>query len=176
MSASVDFDQAKSYALEKLQCPVLKLKPQQAEAIRHIYEGRDVFIWLPTGFGKSICYEVLPFMFDYHNSRELSSGAAKSPSAPSLALVIMPLIALMVDQVRHLRLRGIRSAFVASGGGERINQELLASKEYMSAYSVLFCTPEAVVGSKWRDMLESPAISNRIVVVAVDEAHCVSKW
>ena len=128
--------------------------------------------YLPTGFGKSICYEVLPFMFDYRNSRELSSGAARGPSAPSLALVISPLIVLMVDQVRHLRL----SAIAASGGGDRINQELLASEEYMPAYSVLLCTAEAEVGSKWRDTLESPTISNRMVVVAVDEAHCVSKW
>ncbi len=57
--------------LERLKCPEMQLKPEQMEAIRHVYEGKGTFVWLPTGFGKSICYEVLPFMFDYRKSREL---------------------------------------------------------------------------------------------------------
>ncbi len=171
---SVDFDQATSYALQRLKSPEMTLKPEQVEAIRHVYGGKDVFVWLPTGFGKSICYEVLPFMFDYRKSRELSTEVAAVSSAPSLVVVISPLIALMVDQVLSLRRRDVRSAIVASGNG--IDQTLIATVQDLSTCSFLFCTPEALVGSKWRDTLESPAISKRIVVVAVDEAHCVSKW
>ncbi len=162
-----------SYALETLKCTEMQLKPEQMEAIRHVYEGKDAFVWLPTGFGKSICYEVLPFMFDYRKSRELSSEVAAS-SAPSLVVVISPLIALMVDQVHSLRRTDVQSAIVAFGNG--IDLKLLATEKDVSACSFLFCTPEALVGSKWRDTLESSAISKRIVVVAVDEAHCVSKW
>ena len=44
---------------------VLIDKPKQAEAIKFIYDGEDVFLWLPTGYGKSVCYQVLPFLFDY---------------------------------------------------------------------------------------------------------------
>ena len=43
----------------------MMLKPQQQESVKSVYEGKDVFLWLPTGFGKSLCYEVLPFVFDH---------------------------------------------------------------------------------------------------------------
>jgi len=60
------------------------LKPEQKASIKSVYEGKDVFVWLPTGFGKSVCYEALPFGFEY----KLKA---------CLALVISPLISLMVD-------------------------------------------------------------------------------
>ena len=52
-------DRAFSYALQRLGCPDLTLKPEQRVAVEFLYEGKDVFLWLPTGFGKSMCYEVL---------------------------------------------------------------------------------------------------------------------
>ena len=69
------------------------LKPEQLHAERHIYEGRDVFLWLPMGFGKPICYEVLPFLFD--------CKLGKSES--SVVIVVSPLVSLMVDQVASLQ-------------------------------------------------------------------------
>ncbi len=53
---SVDFDQAASYALERLKSPEIKLKPEKVKATRHVYRGKNVFVSFPTGFGKSICY------------------------------------------------------------------------------------------------------------------------
>ena len=84
--ASAEFEQATSYALERLKCSDLKLNSEQVEAIRHVYGGRDVFVWLPTGFGKSICDEVLSLTFDYRSarSRVLATEAAGVRSAPSL--------------------------------------------------------------------------------------------
>ena len=52
------------YALARVGCSSISLKPEQKECIQCIFDGKDVFVWLPTGFGKSICYEVLPFMFN----------------------------------------------------------------------------------------------------------------
>ena len=66
------------------------LKPEQLQAVCHIYEGRDVFLWLPTTFGKSICHEVLPFL--------LVCKLGKSES--SIVIVVSPLV---VDQVASLR-------------------------------------------------------------------------
>ena len=64
-------------------------------------------MWLPNGFGKSLCYEVLPFVMDH----KLSRIDAKS----SLVLVVSPLIALMTDQVCSLRKRGVKAAVISSG-------------------------------------------------------------
>ena len=86
-----EFDRALQYALLQLGTPSITPKPEQRKAIHSIYRGRDVFVWLPTGFGKSLCYEVLPFVMDH----KLSRIDAKS----SLVLVVSPLIALMTDQV-----------------------------------------------------------------------------
>ena len=52
------------YALERLSCASVILKDEQTACVKAIDEGKDVFLWLPTGFGKSMCYEVLPFVFD----------------------------------------------------------------------------------------------------------------
>ena len=62
------------------------LKPEQLQAVRHMYEGRDVFLWLPTGFGKSICYEVLPFLFDFN--------LGKVDTESSSVIVVSPLVSL----------------------------------------------------------------------------------
>ena len=63
-NATDDFDEALSYALGAIGKKDLCLKDEQELAIRHLYEGYDVFLWLPTSFGKSICFECLLFLFD----------------------------------------------------------------------------------------------------------------
>ena len=61
---STDLDCALSYALQRLGTPNLILKPEQRSVIESICNGKDTFVWLPTGFGKLICYQTLPFIFD----------------------------------------------------------------------------------------------------------------
>ena len=75
----------------------MSLKPEQKECIKFIFDGKDVFVCLPTGFGKSICYEVLPFMFDKNLGTD-----------NSLVTVVSPLVSLVVDQVRSLRSRSVK--------------------------------------------------------------------
>jgi superfamily II DNA helicase RecQ len=81
--------------------PSLPLKSEQIEAVRHMYNGKDVLLWLPTGFGKSVCYEILPFIMDYRPGR-----CGSGQRSYSTVLVVSPLISLMVDQVTSLRQRG----------------------------------------------------------------------
>ena len=57
-----EFDRAIQHALQRLGTPDIVPKPEQRETILSVYSGRDVFAWLPTGFGKSLCYEALPFV------------------------------------------------------------------------------------------------------------------
>ena len=86
------FDACLAFALERIRKQQLKLKREQVASIRHVYDGKDVFVWLPTGFGKSICFECLPFVFDFKRNRTGSS------SVRTTVLVVFP------HQKRHSRL------------------------------------------------------------------------
>ena len=61
-----EFESALKYALECTGNHGLSPKPEQVTAIRAVYDKKDVFVWLPTGFGKSLCYETIPFIFDWN--------------------------------------------------------------------------------------------------------------
>ena len=85
----VSFEDAVAFALRSIGRDSLKLKPEQLESIRHVAGGSNVFVWLPTGLGKSIIYESLPFVFE------------KLKNVSSLVLVVSPLVFLMEDQVQE---------------------------------------------------------------------------
>jgi len=160
------FERSITYALQRLGCEAMTLKPQQRASVKYVYEGKDVFLWLPTGFGKSLCYEVLPFVFDVKLGRV--------DSVNSVVIVVSPLVSLMVDQARSLRARGVQAAIMSSTSG--VDKDLIAKEEDLGNSSVLFCAPESIVCSRWREALEKPELSTRVVAVCIDEAHCVSKW
>ena len=162
------FAQAVSYTLKKLRTPMLTIKNEQLSAIQAVYERKDVFVWLPTGFGKSLCYQAVPFVVDYKMSL---AGSRRS----STVLVVTSLIALMLDQVHSLQSKGVKSSIITSTS-HGISRDLLVTDSLLVSISHLFCVPESLVRSKWRSAIESPQISKRIVAIVVDEAHCVSKW
>jgi len=86
-SSSFDFDRALAYALSCVKQEGLCLKDQQVEAVKRLSEGKDVFVWFPTGYGKSICYQLLPFLFD------VKLGRTNAPLVDrSVVLVIFPLV------------------------------------------------------------------------------------
>lgn len=165
--ATSSFSEALSFALDQLQSSHLRLKEEQYQSIQAVYRGKCVFVWLPTGFGKSICYQTLPFVMDHKLGRV---GA----STRSAVLVISPLTALMMDQVQSLRSRDVKSSIITSGSD--IAKDLVATESNFSTDSLLFCAPEALVQPKWRSALKSTHVAERVVAVVVDEAHCVSKW
>ena len=101
---SEDFDKALKFALCCIEKGDFTFKAEQLDAINCIYDGKDVFLWLPTGFGKSICYETLPFVFNHKHSDGGTYGGC------SVVLVMSPLVSLMVDQVACLRSHGISPA------------------------------------------------------------------
>ena len=156
-------DRSISIALQRVGCPAISLKSEQRSCVESLYEGKDVFLWLPTGFGKSLCYEVLPFVLG--DKLERNDG---------LVVVISPLLSLMMDQVRSLRRRSVRSAIMSSE--RKVDKEYLATKEDLQKSNLLFCAPEAVDYGKWRDIIAEPSVSSRVVAIVVDEAHCLSKW
>jgi len=86
-SSSFDFDRALAYALSCVKQEGLCLKDQQVEAVKRLSEGKDVFVWFPTGYGKSICYQLLPFVIDVKLGRTNASLVDRS-----VVLVIFPLV------------------------------------------------------------------------------------
>ena len=132
------------YAIAQVGKPELLLKPAQLQAIRSLYEGRDVFVLLPTGFGKSICYEVLPFLYDTRSVKLVRS----------VVVVVSPLVSLICDRVTSLRSRGVR----------------------LGSTTCCFMPRRPSSVLKWKEMLTRPPLSEQVVAIAVDEAHCVSKW
>jgi len=86
-SSSFNFDRALAYALSCVKQEGLSLKDQQVETVKHLSEGKDVFVWFPTSYGKSICYQLLPFVFD------IKLGRTNAPLVDrSVVLVISPLV------------------------------------------------------------------------------------
>ena len=163
LSSRVSFDQALNYALQSIGKGDLTLKKEQVEGVRYVYNGKDVFVWLPTGFGKSVIYECLPFVFETLNERK------------SLVLVVSPLVSLMIDQVKSLKKRGVCAAIMSDH--RLVDPSVLLCEQDMDKYHLIFSAPEAVVKvERWRQLLTDPNVSRRIVAIAVDEAHCVSKW
>ena len=161
-----EFSRALDYAVQRVQTATFSPKPEQTAAIRAIYKGKDVFVWLPTGFGKSFCYEAIPFVLDWK---------LKRTNGGSLVLIVSPLVALMVDQVCSLRARSVKAAII-SGGAGGFDEELIARESDLEECSLLFGAPEAFLKSKWREAMEKPCITQRIVAVVIDEAHCVTMW
>ena len=95
------FSAAAAYALSCLRQEYIVLKDKQLEVMQELYRGNDVFAWFPTGYGKSVCYKLLPYLFD-HKLKRTSSPALEQ----SVVLIISPLVSLMVDQVSSLQDRG----------------------------------------------------------------------
>lgn len=129
------------------------LRPRQAEAVNHVLSGKDALVLLPTGGGKSLCYQ-LPAVH-----------------LPGTALVISPLISLMQDQVAQLKARKIRAMHLSGNLNVRQLDVMLSNAAY-GEYKLLYMSPERLQ-TEW--MLTRLAYMN-ISFIAVDEAHCISQW
>jgi RecQ family ATP-dependent DNA helicase len=128
-------------------------RPGQKEAVEAGLEGRDSLIVMPTGGGKSLCYQ-LPGL-----------------ATEDLTIVVSPLIALMNDQWRRLTAAGHPVAMISSGMSAERAREALGQVRDGSA-RIVYCSPERFASNVFLDALAQ----RRIDLLAVDEAHCVSEW
>lgn len=128
-------------------------KKEQTAIIKEILSGRDVLGILPTGYGKSLCYQVPAMMI-------------KGPT-----LVISPLISLMKDQVDALKIRGIPATYINSSLSlEESNERKRNIRK--GKYKLIYVSPESLKLKRFTDLLRDIGL----VQVAVDEAHCISVW
>ena len=134
-------------------------RPLQAEIIDSVLTGRDTLALMPTGGGKSICFQVPTLVMGNDNPKK------------RLCLVITPLIALMRDQVANLQARGIHAAAVYTGMSYDKQRVALDNCLY-GPYHFLYCSPERLESEEFRKRLANLPIG----LIAVDEAHCISMW
>ena len=134
--------------------------PQQA-IIDHVTAGGDALVLMPTGGGKSLCYQV--------------PAIQRHRAGRGVTVVVSPLIALMHDQVGALDELGVPAAFLNSSldGDEarRIERELLSGRLVM-----LYAAPERLLTPRFLGILDSLAERGLLSLFAIDEAHCVSQW
>ncbi|GAA4739058.1 RecQ family ATP-dependent DNA helicase [Flavisolibacter ginsenosidimutans] len=128
-------------------------RPQQEEIIQSVLDGKDTLALLPTGGGKSICYQV------------------PALAQEGICLVVSPLIALMKDQVEALKSRGVGALMIYSGMTRKDVLRTLenARQDY---FKFLYVSPERLETSLFKEYL--PALN--VNLIAVDEAHCISQW
>ena len=122
-------------------------------SLRHILSGRDALAVMPTGAGKSVCYQVPGIVLD------------------GLTLVVSPLVSLMGDQVRALLDAGVRGAYLNSTltPGQ---QATVLRRALAGAYQIMYVAPERLSDPRFLAFAREAALP----LVAVDEAHCVSQW
>lgn len=128
-------------------------RPLQREIIDSVLSGHDTLAILPTGGGKSLTFQVPSLM------------------RPGVTLVISPLIALMSDQVRSLRKRGIRAIVLHGGLSHNRILDILEQAQY-GAYDLIYLSPERLASQFFRTRIQYVEVS----LIAVDEAHCISQW
>ncbi len=125
----------------------------QREIIRAVLEKKDVLALLPTGGGKSVCFQVPGLLME------------------GITLVISPLIALMQDQVQQLRAKGIMALAIHSGMGRREIDIALDNCVY-GKYKFLYLSPERLK----TEIFRARFVKMNVSLIAVDEAHCISQW
>jgi ATP-dependent DNA helicase RecQ len=128
-------------------------RPHQEEIISDVVSGRDTFVLMPTGGGKSLCYQVPALMLD------------------GTAVVVSPLIALMKDQVDALKSNGVNAAFYNSSLDGPEARRVLA-KLHAGELDLVYVSPERMMNDGFVERLKGIKLS----MMAIDEAHCVSQW
>lgn len=128
-------------------------RPQQLDIIRDIVQGQDCFVLMPTGGGKSMCYQIPAFL------------------RPGTAIVVSPLIALMQDQVSALQANGVAAHMLNSSQDANTSEQVLKQLQ-AGELDLLYVSPERLLMAGFLNLLHSLPIA----LFAIDEAHCVSQW
>jgi ATP-dependent DNA helicase RecQ len=131
-----------------------QFRPLQEDIVQSVLDGNDTLALLPTGGGKSICFQVPALVKE------------------GICLVISPLIALMKDQVENLKNRGIKAEAIYSGMSNYEIDRILGNAIYDSEFKLMYVSPERLKTDTFRVNLQQM----KIALIAVDEAHCISQW
>lgn len=144
---------------------ITELYPEQVKAIEAFLFGKDVFLNLPTAYGKSIVFQMAPVVH-----AEMAAMGNTGFSADPIVIVISPLISLMEDQRNFLKSIGIKAGCI--GNDEAENGAIERGK-----CRVVYTSPESLLANRrWRAMLASEIYQRNLIGIAVDEAHVINHW
>ena len=142
---------------------VQSLYNEQKNILKEFFLGKSIFFSAGTGYGKSLIFQAVPLLADLLIDQVVGT---------SIGIIICPLVSLMLDQVAYLKSIGLNAPAVYEGQDEQVLKHIEDG-----IYSHVYFSPESVLSlQRWRNMLQSPQYKNHCVVVAVDEAHCISQW
>ncbi|WP_333708513.1 DNA helicase RecQ [Tepidimonas ignava] len=134
---------------------------QQADVVAHVGAGGDALVLMPTGGGKSLCYQI--------------PAIVRQRAGLGVTIVVSPLIALMHDQVGALREAGVEAAYLNStltpAQAAEVEQRLVRGE-----LTLLYAAPERLVTPRFVARLQALHAAGRLALLAIDEAHCVSQW
>ena len=130
-----------------------EFRPDQQKIIETVMAGNDAFVLMPTGGGKSLCYQIPALLRD------------------GLAIIVSPLISLMKDQVDALNSNGVRAAYYNSSLKAEEARQVLA-RLHSNDLDLIYVAPERLMSRAFMERLSEIPLA----LIAVDEAHCVSQW
>ena len=142
----------------KAQFALTDLLTEQQEAIKAFFKGKNVFVNLPTGFGKSLIFQSLPIVVDI---------VCGKPRGSSVIVVISPLRSLMEDQVQYLNSICIPAIAITDVEDPEIIRQVLNGN-----FLVVFGSAIAL----WRGIFKSESFSDMLIEVAIDKSHCITQW
>ena len=160
-------DCALKFGLEKLSCSDLNIRQNQKHVIDAYTKGKDVFFCSPTGSGKSLTFEIAPFVFKFLQKSE-----------KSVIIVVSPLSSLMRSQVNSLQKRGIKATYLKDlllqSSVEEGVENITLSDIRDGEIDIIFASPESILGHQ-RDLILQLSSKKYIKAIFVDEAHCIKK-
>lgn len=154
------WDEARVRSLLSSTFGVAALRPDQERALQAIAAGRDVFLSLPTGGGKSLCFQLPALLSD----------------EVVVTVVVSPLLALMGNQVALLRSRGVSCAALNSTLSSKEAQQVRSALSTDNPPRLLYVTPESLFTPALGRVLDGLYRRGRLHLFAIDEAHCISSW
>ena len=144
---------------------ITELYPEQQKAIAAFVLGKDVFLNLPTGYGKSAVFQMVPLVH-----AEMAAMGKTEFSLEPIVIVISPLISLMDDQRNFLNGIGVKAGCIG-------NDEADSGAIERGKYRIVYTSPESLLGNRrWRAMLTSETYQRNLIGIAVDEAHVINHW
>lgn len=171
------------------------LKPKQVLCLESMYLKKDVICVLPTGYGKSLIFHLMPMLlFAKYKMRDDLIRASKDISTAvvtSIIIVVSPLNSLMSDQVSRLSMSGIRASIIGvkesgidqladDSDEQNVDVDFSQCEEKKlrdGRYNIVFAHPETLISSKYgRDLLLSEIYQENVFAIVIDEAHCILDW